>query len=150
MSDEYEKYEIACRKLRDENEVLLAEFEDWLVEKGMDVKTTEKHVSNVGFYINQFLLYTDPIAAKAGADEIGMFLGYWFIRKALWASKGAIRSYAASLKKFYGFMNEKGLVEKKDLDFMKDEIKECMHNWLATMERYDDPDNDDPFNMRFL
>jgi len=150
MSDEYEKYEIECRKLQDENEVLLAEFKDWLVEKGLGAKTIEKHVSNVGIYINQFLLHTDPIAAKNGAVEIGMFLSYWFIRKALWASKDTIRSAAASLKKFYGFMNEKGLVEKDDFDSMKDEIKECMHNWLATMERYEDPDNDDPFNMRFL
>jgi hypothetical protein len=38
-----------------------------------------------------------------------MFLGYWFIKKAMWAKQSAIKSNAASLKKFYTFMHEKGL-----------------------------------------
>ena len=150
MTDEYEKYEIACRRIRDDNEVLLGDFQDWLVEKGLGAKTIDNHVSNADFYINQFLLYTDPIAAKDGADEIGMFLGYWFIRKALRASKGTIRGFAATLKKFYAFLQEKGLVEKETLDSMREEIKECMDQWLATLERYDDPEDDDPFDMRIL
>ncbi len=150
MPDEHKEYEIACRRIRAANEILLADFEDWLTEKGLSPKTIENHVSSARFYINEFLLYSDAIAARDGAGEIGMFLGYWFIRKALWASKRAVKGYAASLKKFYAFMHEKGLLENDRLDSMKDEIKECIGDWLAAMERYDDPENNDPFNVRFL
>ena len=77
--------------------------------------------------------------AKDGACEIGIFLGYWFIRKAMWSSPVQIKSNAASLKKFYTFMHENGKVMKKDLDELKERIKDEMPEWIATMERYDDP-----------
>ena len=64
-------------------------------------------------------------------------------RKALWASPAQIKSNAASLKKFYAFMNEKGLVDDEALVAMNEQIKQEMPEWLATMERYDDPDIDD-------
>jgi len=65
--------------------------------------------------------------------------GYWFIRKAMWSSPVQIKSNAASLKKFYAFMHENGKVMKKDLDEMKERIKDEMPEWIAAMERYDDP-----------
>ena len=68
-----------------------------------------------------------------------MFLGYWFIRKAMWASEASIRGNAASLKKFYKFLHEQGMVSEEDLDFLKETIKEEMPEWLATLSRYDDP-----------
>ena len=61
----------------------------------------------------------------------------------MWSNQAQIKSNAASLKKFYTFMNEQGLVSDEDLDAMKAEIKEEMPEWLATMERYDDPNIDD-------
>lgn len=68
-----------------------------------------------------------------------MFLGYWFIRKAMWASPSSIKGSAASLKKFYAFLQEKGLIDIDDLDDLKETIKEDMPEWLATLKRYDDP-----------
>ena len=32
-----------------------------------------------------------------------MFLGFWFIRKAMWASQSSIKGNATSLKKLYTF-----------------------------------------------
>jgi site-specific recombinase XerD len=68
-----------------------------------------------------------------------MFLGYWFIKKAMWASKASIKSNAASLKKFYTYLYERGSIEKEDLASLKETIKEEMPEWIATLERYDDP-----------
>ena len=70
------------------------------------------------------MLYEDAIEAKDGIRDIGMFLGYWFIRKAMWASQSSIRGNATSLKKFYTFMHEKRLVEKDDLVDLKETIKD--------------------------
>ena len=96
------------------------------------------------FYINTFLLYEDAIPASEGASRLSMFLGYWFIRKAGWASPASIKQNASSLKKFYTFMHEQGHIDTDDLQDLKETIKEEMPEWVGTVERYDDPDITDP------
>ena len=57
------------------------------------------------FYINECLCYDDPPQTAAeGVSGIKYFLGYWFIRKAMWAGPTSIRENAASLKKFCGYL----------------------------------------------
>mgnify|MGYP001820741474 CR=1 FL=1 len=137
--DDYEKYENDCKKIRKSNKKLLSEFEHSLKLSGLSENTINKHVSNIDFYVNEYLLYEDAIEAKNGADAVGMFLGYWFIKKAMWASQSSIKGNATSLKKFYAFLHEKDLIDKEDLDNLKETIKEGMPEWLATLDRYDDP-----------
>ncbi|MEM7757122.1 MAG: recombinase, partial [Cyanobacteria bacterium P01_A01_bin.40] len=50
-----------------------------------------------------------------------------------------IKSNAASLKKFYTFLHQKGLIDSSELNQLKETIKEEMPEWIATMERYEDP-----------
>jgi len=145
--DDYEKYLGACKKIRKFNKRLLRGFEDWLKASGLSAKTIQKHLYNIDFYINEFLLYQEATDAKDGAGSVDLFLGYWFIRKALWASQTSIRGNAASLKKFYTFMHEKGLIEDDDLANLKETIKRGMPEWLATLERFDDPFIDDVWEM---
>ncbi|NOR81643.1 MAG: recombinase [Methyloprofundus sp.] len=140
--DDYEQYEEDCEKIRDSNADLLNGFEAWLKASGLAPKTITNHRSNIDFYINEFLLYEDATEAKEGVDEVNMFLGYWFIKKAMWASPASIRSNAASLKKFYTFMEEKKLIGTEDLNNLKQTIKEYMPEWLESLERYDDPSID--------
>ena len=142
MSRDYEKYEIDCERIRTENKELLQDFTRWLASRGLSEKTIRTHRQNVDFYINHFLLSEDAVEARNGADEVNMFLGFWFIRKTMWASPSAIKSNASSLKKFYTFMYEAGKIEKDDLDLLKDDIREGMPEWLETMDRYDDPNCD--------
>ena len=146
-TDEYEKYERACKNIRAANATLLADFEQWLSEKGLVEKTIERHVGNVEFYLNTFLLYSDAVPAKKGASELSSFLGDWFIRKAMWASPSAIKQVAASLKKFYSFMHEQGKISADELQDLKETVKEEMPEWLATLGRYDDPDITDPMEV---
>ena len=141
--DDYEKYEADCKKIRKANERLLDEFEARLKSSGLSENTINNHLSNVGFYINEYLLYEDATEARDGVDAVGMFLGYWFIRKAMWASQSSIKGNAASLKKFYTFMHEKGLIGKEDLNELKQTTKEDMAEWLATLRRFDDASIDD-------
>jgi site-specific recombinase XerD len=145
--DDYERYEKDCKKIRKANEGLLNKFEVWLKASGLSKKTIKSHFRNIDFYLNEYLLYEDAIKAKEGADDVGMFLGYWFIKKAMWASKSSIKSNAASLKKFYTFMHEKGLIEKEELTDLKQTIKEDMPEWLTTLRRYDDPSIEDVWRV---
>jgi hypothetical protein len=135
---DYEKYEKECNRIQQDNSKLLDEFGAWLEGKGLTDNTVQKHVSNIEFYINHFLLYEDAIEARDGALKIGMFLGDWFIRKAMWSSVQHIKSNAASLKKFYKFMFEKGQIEQENLDDLYDIIKEEMPDWENAMRKYDD------------
>ncbi len=136
---DYEDFEKECKRIREENKELISGFRSWLSGKGLSPKTVDKHTSNVDFYVNEFLLYEDAIEAKDGIWKIDMFLGYWFIKKAMWANKRTIKENATSLKKFYQYLYEAGKVSKEDVSVLKETIKEDMPEWLATMDRYDDP-----------
>lgn len=138
MTDDYEQYEAECKKIRKSNRKLLANFAQWLEESNLTEKTVTKHVDNVDFYINEYLLYEGATEPEMGVHVVDSYLGYWFIRKAMWASKASIKSNAASLKKFYTFMHERGLVEAEDLAELKATIKDEMPEWVATVSRYDD------------
>jgi hypothetical protein len=140
MSDNYAKYEADCKKIRKQNKKLLDEFALSLQKADLKEATIRKHIENIDFYINEYLLYEDPTEAKEGASagDINMYLGYWFIKKAMWSSPAQIKSSAASLTKFYTFMLEKGMVNKEDLQELKNTIKEEMSEWIATVKRYDD------------
>ena len=140
---DFEKYEEDCENIRKANEQLLNGFDAWLKLYGLSEKTINNHVSNIDFYINEFLLYDDTTEAKDGAQDVGMFLGYWFIRKAMWANRSSIKGNAASLKKFYTFLEEKGLTDKEDLIDLKQTIKEDMPEWLEALDRHDDPSMED-------
>ena len=99
MNDPYEEYEQSCKAVREENVELLNGFEKWLREKGLSKKTIKKHVSNTDFYINECLCSEDPPQMAAeGVSGINYFLGYWFIRKAMWAGPTSIRENAGSLE----------------------------------------------------
>jgi hypothetical protein len=54
------------------------------------------------------------------------------------SSPAQIKSNAASLKKFYTFLFEKGQIDKEVLDCLKKRIKADMPEWIGTMNRYAD------------
>lgn len=132
-----DKHEIDYKKVKQENEVLLDRFTEWLQAKKLSEKTIKNHVNNVSFYINEFLLYTRAIEAKNGAMDIGLFLGDWFIRKAMWSSINQIKANIASLKKFYTFMFESDYIDEEELYDMLDLIIDEKDSWAEAMEDYE-------------
>lgn len=58
--DDYEKYEADCEKIRTDNEKLLNQFSEWLQQSNLSKKTIKNHLTNIDFYINDFLLYSHP------------------------------------------------------------------------------------------
>jgi hypothetical protein len=136
------------REIREDNGRLLEGFRGWLAAAGLSKQTINRHNVNLDFYLNHFLLHWNPLTAPEGVSEVGAFLGDWFIRKAMWSSKASIKSNAVSLRKFYGFMAEKGFVKPEDLSALKQEIKEEMEDWLSQLEHheikiFDDEEDDE-------
>jgi len=142
MSD-YEQYEKECKKIRKVNKRLLADFRACLQEANLSPKTIDSHCSNIDFYLDEFLLYEDALEAREGVHYVDMFLGYWFIKKAMWASSANVNAYATSLNKFYTFMHSRKLIDGESLANLKQTIKERKPEWLATLARYDDPSVED-------
>lgn len=132
----YEEYEKAVEKITKVNEQYLILFQEYLLEKDLKDKTIRNHLNNVGFYINDYLNYYDPQEMVRGCYDISGFLGDWFIRKAMWSSRESIKSTAASIKKFYKCMLEKGHVSKADYQYLLETIKKQMPDWLENMDGY--------------
>jgi len=87
------------------------------------------------FYINEYLLYEEAIPAKEGITSINGFFNWFFPRKAMWSSLTSTKETVASLKKFYKYLMEIGLVDEEDYRFLLSEVKHNMDEWL---EHYDD------------
>lgn len=143
----FEEYENVCIKLRNDNEKSLEIFRLELSEKGLSAQTIRSHLSNVDFYINDFLLYSEPVPMKNGCVYVDEFLGDFFIRKCMWSTPGTIKSTAASLKKFYKCMLEHGEVRQTDYRELCKIIKDNMDDWLDDCRQFNDPDQGSPFSF---
>ena len=126
----YEDFEVESEEIRKENGELLSGFTVWLTESGLKEKTIRKHVQNVDFYIDDYLLYDDCTRAKDGVSSLSGFFNWFFPRKAMWSSKASTKETTASLKKFYKFLAEKGIIEAADYQFLLLMVKEEMPEWL--------------------
>jgi hypothetical protein len=140
--DDAEQFGEPGNQIRNENAELLRRFSDNMAAKNLSAKTIRKHLDNIDFYINEFLLYEEPLPPEDGVSSIDYFFGSWFIRKAMWASVTSIKDNIASLKRFYAFMHEIGRISREELAEMKKDIKMGKEEWLETLKRYDDPDTD--------
>lgn len=136
MSD-YSDFEKKVEENSKRNEKYIEEFEKWLIEKGLVVKTIRKHLSNVNLYNNDYLNYYEVIKAEDGIDDIYSFIDGWFIRKCLWASKNSIKEMIASLKKFYQYMSENNYVSVEDYKDMCSFIKDSMDDFYETLDDFD-------------
>ena len=134
---DYDAYVRECERIRADNEQLLAGFEEWLWSQDIASKAVRQHVSNVAFYLNEFLLYDDAIEARSGAPRVGMFLGYWYINKAMGANRAGIEAHAASLGEFYRFMCEQGQISEESLFRLQELVKTRMPDWLAVADEHD-------------
>ncbi len=130
----YEDFEEESEAIREENRILLEGFEESLRQSGLKDKTIRKHVQNVDFYINDYLLYDSCTPAKEGVSAINGFFNWFFPRKAMWSSRASTKETAASLKKFYKFLAEMGAMPPADYLFLLAEVKSEMPEWLENYE----------------
>lgn len=142
---DYQEYENQCNKIRKDNAECLSLFEDDLKNNGLAERTIRRHLNNVDFYINKFLLREGPLSMDQGMFYLDEFLGDFFIRKCMWSTPASIKSTAASIKKFYKSMMDHNKVEADDYKQLCEEIKERMVFWQASCEQYNDCDSPNPF-----
>ena len=132
-----ENIEKKIKENQTRNKKFIKEFEEWLKEKSLSDKTIKKHISNVDIFINDYLNYYDIETAEEGITSVYSFLNGWFIEKCMWATPYTTKEEAASIKKFYAYMSEKGYVDKEDYKFLCEELKDSMDEILDTLEAFD-------------
>jgi len=130
------EYEQFCEEQKKRNEVFLDEFESDLKAKGFTQKTIENHFFNIDLYINDYLVKEECKKAEDGVDEIGLFMSYFFIRKCMWSTPNAIKSTAASLKKFYKSMVDHNHLSEEAYKSLCETIKEELPDWQKECEAY--------------
>ena len=124
-------------KIQSQNKKVLDDFEEYLKNSGLTSKTISKHLDNIDFYINVYLLYDEFVSPDKGYDRLDDFFGYFFPRKAMWSSPNSVKENITSLKKFYKYLNEFSFITNANLKEMNNSIKEEKEHWLSL---YDDED----------
>lgn len=142
---DYNQYLEECKKIKERNYLLLDLFKDDLIQSGLKDKTISRHLSNVEFYINEFLLYRDAYPMEEGLNMLDDYLGDFYIRKCLWSTPGNIKSTAASIKKFYKSMLAHGEIDKAGYHDLCSLIKDSMEVWQTDCAIYNDPESTNPF-----
>ena len=143
---DYDEYESQCALREGENARYLDEFHDDLVAAGLKDKTVSKHIDNVYFYLNTYLTRTAPLDMRAGCYKAADYLGDFFIRKCMWSTPASIRSNAASFKKFYKSMLQRGYILQDDYDTLRFAIKEGLDYWCDLCAEYNTPGSSNPFS----
>lgn len=135
--DDYDAWEKKVEENHKRNEKFIEEFESWLIQKNLAKKTIRKHLNNASLYINDYLNYYDASTMEDGVHYVHVFLDDWFIEKCLWSSRNSLKETAASIKKFYQCMSEKGYVNKNDYNELSSFIKENMDEFLEQMDSFE-------------
>ena len=136
---EMDDVDAVMEKMRKQNEEILSDFEKYLIESGLTPKTISKHLDNIDFYINYYLLYDEFASPDKGHYRLDDFFCYFFPRKAMWSSTNSVKENITSLKKFYKYLNELSLITNDELKDMYSSIKADKEDWLGL---YDDESDD--------
>ena len=144
---DYDTYLNKCTDIRKINDSLLTLFSDDLKKAGLADKTIQRHLSNVDFFINEYLIRTDALPMESGVTMIDDFLGNIFIRKCMWSTPANIKTTATSIKKFYKSMLDHEKIAKQDYELLCAIIKDSLDIWQEDCAIYNDPDSPNPFFM---
>lgn len=115
--------------IRKKNEIILEEFQSYLENRSLAEQSIEKHVYNITYFLNEYLLYRDKRPEEV-VLEIDNFMGKWFIKKTPWITVSSIQLMISSLKQFYRFLLFQEKISKKELETMLNKIKRSQNDWI--------------------
>ena len=134
---DYKEYQVLADKQRVLNNQLLDQFEEHLKSEGLSDKTISKHLGNLDFYVNHYLLYEEIIAPTDGIEEVGYFFEGWFPRKAMWSSPDSVKATITVLKKFYKYLLSQDVITKSKHSELLEIIKESKDEWVSYYQPMD-------------
>jgi hypothetical protein len=124
-----------------ENNKLLMSFKGYLLGHDLADKTIKKHISNVEFYINTFLLYYEIEKPHDNLNSIDAFFSFFLPHKTMFGSLNNTKLSIASLKKFYNFLLLIDDITKGEYNQFLQIIKENKQKWYDSCnDEYVDED----------
>ncbi len=132
-------YDQKVAKIEMYNQPILEGFGVWLEKSGLTKKTVKRHCENIDFFA-EYLIYYEPLSSLDEADnsDVYMFLMNWYPRKAMWASEAHTKSYMATFRKFFVYLNECKQIEQSVVDEVKGTLKENKESFLEAVAFEDD------------
>ncbi|MFC4651620.1 hypothetical protein ACFO26_01680 [Lactococcus nasutitermitis] len=128
----YEKYR---KEIQENNYLVLEVFQQYLKEKlGLSDVVVRRHDENIDFFLNEGALYYGLHTPDKAIYEISDFLGDFFPRKAMWASRASLKQNGASLKRFYNFLYEMDEINENQLKFVKTSVISGIQSGLEHIE----------------
>lgn len=125
------------------NEPVLLEFQEYLEAKGLAKKTVDAHVNNIALFADTYQTRYDYCGTIFdGWNDFGDFVGYFFVRKCLWATASSLRGLVASLKKFYIFLAESSYIQEEESKEALLYLKEGLEDWLEDLRDFDEGSGD--------
>ncbi|WP_071130166.1 DUF6933 domain-containing protein [Enterococcus timonensis] len=119
-------YDKAGDKIEKNNELVLAEFENYLREgEQLSEKIITRHVDRAKWFINEYLMFDFLETPLAITQELDMFLADWYPRKAA-SSQADLRAAGSALKKFANFLYLADEISKEELADIKETIKDSV------------------------
>ncbi|WP_051910433.1 site-specific integrase [Carnobacterium pleistocenium] len=108
---------------------MLAAFKEYTIAvKGLSEKTIERHIENLDYYLNIYLIEYEQATPINSTESAGNFLSNFFVEKNLASSSASLKQCGSSLKKLYQFLYEAGEISKTDLaevnEFIKLDVQE--------------------------
>lgn len=129
FSRDLDKIDIIIRKYIDG-------FKKELRNQRLSDKVIKTHVNNAyffwyGYYVQQY--FDNPFNSETSLED---FFGYYFIRKCLWSTENSLKTYLASLKKFYLFLYKENYIDEDKCATVLATLKCGKERWLEELYDY--------------
>ena len=118
------------QKLKLDAELYLRAFEQCLNKQTtLKEKTIRSHVTNASLFVKDYLVDREQEDVIQGITSLGMFFIYFYIRKCMWSTPSNIKTTAASIKRFYKYLDEVNVIQKDDYQLLCIIIKSDVESW---------------------
>ena len=131
-----EEYEKSCTLIREANKGYLSIYEKYLIDHGLSTRTVSRHMNNLDYYLNDYLLRDDALSMEDGIEKIDDYFSHFFIRQPNGATPGTIKSTSDSIRKFYQCMVVNNKIDKDGFICVCKTIKDSLPGWQANCLQY--------------
>ena len=125
------------------NEELLARFTNFVVtEKIVGKIRAHQYADSLRFFGNVYLAQYEKGSLLDGLASFPMFVGNWFIRKAMWADAKAVRENVQAFCLFIRVFEGWGEIGKAEFDNLNEILERNLEMWCSRVDCYNNPELD--------
>ena len=136
--EEMSEYEKKCEQYRSDNQHYLEVFLCDLIKENLSIHTINKHTSKIDNYLNHYLLSANnAYSMQEGISMVQGFINSQYIS----VKPASIKTAITNIKKFYKIMMDNGEIGKDDYDYLMEDIKNNLDDWMKQCDESNDPDN---------